>query len=317
MKTAASHESKDQLKLSGKVVIVMPALDEEGGIGLVIDKINAQLRGYRFEVLVVDGGSRDRTVELATLKGACVIPQRGNGYGDALQSGFNYACDEMNADIVIMMDADGTYQAEDIPALLRPIVAEKAELVIGNRLAGLKQGSMTMTNRIGNAVLSLFAKWAIRVNVSDTQSGFRALLADSWRRLDMKATGMPFAIEMIAEAREVDCKIVEVPISYYARIGVSKLKPTQDAFRILVTILRLARDYRPLLFFGGLGTLLIILAAAEGASVVLEWLLTGTVRRIPSVVLSSTLMVTGFLVLTLGLIADMVKDVKRFVRKSA
>jgi glycosyltransferase involved in cell wall biosynthesis len=312
----ASHEGKDQLKLPGKVVIVLPTLDEEGGIGFVIDNISAQPRGYHFEVLVVDGGSRDRTVELATLKGAHVIPQRGNGYGAALQTGFNYACDKMNADILIMMDADGTYQAGDIPALLRPIVAGKAELVIGNRLAGLKEGSMTVRNRIGNTLLSLFGKWALRVNVSDTQSGFRALLADSWRRLDMKTTGMPFAVEMIAEAHEANCKMVEVPISYNARIGVSKLQPTQDAFRILATMLRLARDYRPLLFFGGLGALLIILAAAEGVTVVVEFLVTGTVKRIPSVVLSSTLMVTGFLVLTLGLIADMVKDVKRFVRKN-
>jgi glycosyltransferase involved in cell wall biosynthesis len=233
----------DKANESGKVVVVIPALNEEQSIGVVLDEVKEALQSYPLGMVVVDGqnGSTDRTAYIASSRGAHVIRQPGMGYGDALQSGFQYACDELGAQIIVMMDADATYRGEDLAKMVNQIVMMDADLVIGNRFADLKKGSMTMINRIGNRILSLLAKKCLSVEVSDTQCGLRVLRADSWRRLDIRETGMAFAIEMIAQAEKAGCRILEVPIGYYPRIGVSKLSPFRDGFRILVTILRLSR----------------------------------------------------------------------------
>jgi dolichol-phosphate mannosyltransferase len=299
--------------MNQSVVIVIPALNEEEGIGKVLDEIG-ELNGFNCEIVVVDGGSTDRTVQIASAKHAKVIFQRGKGYGNALQEGFDYASQSLNASIIVMIDADGTYLPSEINRFLPTIVQNGAGLVIGNRFAGLTAGAMSFTNRLGNHILSFAARWALKIDVSDTQCGMRAIRASLWKQLDMKAYGMPFAIEMLAEAREVGT-IVEVPITYLPRIGSSKLAPSRDGISIAITILRLARDYQPLLFFGGIGAVLILLGILLGIVVVVEWLQTGVITRTSSVVLSSTLLLGGGLVLVLGLVADMIKNVKRFLRR--
>jgi len=299
----------------GKVAIVLPALNEEQSIGQVLSQVAQALQNRKHELLVVDGKSQDHTVDIAQSKGAQVITQKDTGYGDALQHGFSHACEYLGASELIMMDADGSYRADDIPELLGPIDRGEADIVIGNRFAGLEKGSMSITSQIGNKILSLFARWALKVKISDTQCGMRALRAEVCRSLDTKTTGMPFAIEMIAEAQEMGFKMCEIPIGYRRRIGHSKLSPIEDGTRILVTTLRLARDYQPLAFFGTIGATVIVLGVAQGASVLEEYLRTGTITRLASVVLSSTLIVSGVLVLILGLIADMIKDLKHLVRR--
>lgn len=299
----------------GKVAVILPALNEEQSIGQVLSEVAHALQNRKHELLVVDGKSRDHTADIARSNGVQVITQKGTGYGDALQYGFSHACECMGASALIMMDADGSYRADDIPELLGPIDRGDADIVIGNRFAGLEKGSMSITSRIGNEILSFFARWALKVKISDTQCGMRALRAEVWRSLDTKTTGMPFAVEMIAEAQEMDFKMCEIPIGYRRRIGHSKLSPIEDGTRILVTTLRLARDYQPLAFFGTLGATVIALGVAQGTSVLEEYLRTGIITRIASVVLSSTLIVSGVLVLILGLIADMIRDLKHSVRR--
>ena len=306
-------DKKDQAR--DKVIIVIPAFNEEKAIGNVLKELRDVLQDLDFDSLVVDGESTDRTVEIARSEGARVIRQQGAGYGDALRSGFDYACDSLGATIVAMMDADGTYSAKSLRRVLEPVIRGEADLVIGNRFAGLKPRAMSLVNRAGNIILSDVARWAIKARVTDTQSGLRALTSQAWRLLDMKMAGMPFAIEMIAEAREVGCIMTEVPIDYYPRIGFSKLSPTRDGLGIIVAILRLMRDYQPLTFFGGLGSVAIVVGMAIGSTVIVEWLRFGVITRLASVVLSSTLIVTGVLVLVLGLVADMIRDVKHFLRK--
>ena len=300
--------------MNERVVIVIPALNEENGIGKVLDGIREAMGLFDYQILVVDGGSVDRTVQIASTKLAKVIRQRGIGYGNALQEGFDYACQNLGASVLVMIDADGTYLPNEINSLLIPIMQNNADLVIGNRFTNLTAGTMNYLNRLGNRILSLAARWALKVGVSDTQCGMRALRAGLWKELDMKASGMPFAVEMLAEAREVG-KITQVPITYLPRIGTSKLDRSRDGIRIMITILRLARDYQPLVFFGGIGAVLILLGVLQGVSVVIEWLETHVIMRLASVVLASTLLLSGGLMCALGLIADMIKDVKRFLRR--
>jgi glycosyltransferase involved in cell wall biosynthesis len=231
-------------------------LNECEAVGKVLSTIKDVMAGYEYRVLVVDGRSIDGTDEIARSMGAEVIYQRGKGYGNALKTGFFHAKKRLDADVIVMMDADYTYDPEDIPKLVAPILEDEADFVVGNRFAGMQQGAMTLVNRVGNNVLSLIAKLALGLNVYDTQSGMRAFRSELLDRMNLVAVGMPFAMEMLAQAHSTDARIHEVPVSYRPRVGKTKLNPIKDGGRILGITVRLMFDIRPLLFFGGIGTVL-------------------------------------------------------------
>jgi len=247
-------------KCSGtRIAIVIPALNEREAMGKVLDGVKNVMDGYECRVLVVDGHSIDGTDEIARKMGAKVIYQRGRGYGDALKTGFFHARKRLDAEVIVMMDADFTYDPKDIPELVTPILKDEADFVVGNRFAGLQKGAMSLVNRVGNRLLSLVAKLALRLNVYDTQSGMRAFRSKLLDSMDLVTGGMPFALEMLAEARSAGARIREMPVSYRPRVGKTKLNPIKDGGRIIGITFRLMFDTQPLLFFGGIGTVLWVL----------------------------------------------------------
>jgi len=252
-----SLEKAVEAKGSGtRIVIVIPALNECEAVGKVLDGVKDVMDGYDYRMLVVDGHSIDGTDEIARKKGAKVIYQRGKGYGDALKTGFFHARRRLDAGVIVMMDADFTYDPRDMPALVAPILRDEADFVVGNRFAGLQKGAMSLVNRVGNRVISLIARFALRLNIYDTQSGMRAFRSELLDSMDLVTGGMPFALEMLAEALSADARIYETPVSYRPRVGKTKLNPIKDGGRILGISLRLMFDTQPLLFFGGIGTVL-------------------------------------------------------------
>jgi dolichol-phosphate mannosyltransferase len=289
------------------LVVVIPALNEAGSIGTVIDELRNALRPLIFEILVVDGHSSDKTVQIASEKGAVVISQRNDGYGDALRDGFSYAKRNLATDAIVMMDSDQTYDAHDIPHLIEPILTGNVDMVVGNRFPRMQRGSMTFTNVAGNKILSWFARTTLRLRIHDTQCGLRAFRPELVDSMTLSADGMPLATEMIADAASAKAKITEIPITYRPRAGETKLRPLRDGFRILGTMIRLVRDTQPLLFFGLAGLILGVTGVAFGLQVTLEWLATGTVRRLPTVMLSVLLIFGSMQFFTLSLVADMIK----------
>ena len=258
IKFKRSREAK-AVKTKGsatRIAIVIPTLNECEAVGKVLSDIKDVMGGYEYRVLVVDGRSVDGTDEIAKGIGAEVIYQRGTGYGDALKTGFFHARKRLDADVIVMMDADYTYDPKDIPKLVAPILADEADFVVGNRFAGMQQGAMPLVNQIGNNMLSLVAKLALGLNVYDTQSGMRAFRSKLLDSMNLVAVGMPFAMEMLAQAHSIDARMREVPVSYMPRVGKTKLNPIKDGGRILGITVRLMFDIRPLLFFGGIGTVL-------------------------------------------------------------
>jgi glycosyltransferase involved in cell wall biosynthesis len=241
---------------SSKIVVVIPTLNECKAVGKVVSGVKHVMADYDCTVLIIDGHSTDGTDQIAKEKGATVIYQRGKGYGDALKTGFMYARKKLEANVLVMLDADLTYHPKHIPALVTPILKDEADMVVGDRWAGMQKGAMPFVNRLGNKVLSLVAKLALGLNVYDTQSGMRAFKSALLDSMKLEAVGMPLAMEMLAEAHSVDARIREVPISYMPRVGETKLHPIKDGGRILGTTVRLMFDIRPLLFFGSIGTIL-------------------------------------------------------------
>ena len=282
-----------------KIVVVIPTLNECAAVGKVLDGVKDAMDGYEYRMLVVDGHSIDGTDDIAREKGAEVIYQRGKGYGDALRTGFLYARKRLDAGVIVMMDADFTYDPRDIPELVAPILKHEADLVVGNRFAGMQKGAMSLVNRFGNRMLSLVAKLALRLNVYDTQSGMRAFRSELLDRVSLVVGGMPFALEMLAEALSADARIDETPVSYRPRVGKTKLNPIKDGGRILGMTLRLMLETQPLLFFGGIGTVLGMIGLLLHAI------------TLPTVVFPFLLMIGAMQFFALGLVISIIKRLKR------
>ena len=300
---------EEELKDSYDIAIVIPTLNEEGGIAPTIRAIKEAIgTKYSFKIVVVDGLSTDKTVEIARSMGAKVIRQRRRGYGDALQAGFYFVDTKLKTTITVMMDADGTYEPKDIAKMADIIISGDADFVIGNRFANMGKDAMTGINRIGNKMLSSVARRLLKIKVSDSQCGLRAFRSDLANIFYNSSLGMPFATEMLTATSMYHIRIKEIPTSYYKRVGDTKLNPIQDGTRILSTIIRLMRDTRPLSFFCSIGSIMLAIGIFFGVEVLLEYLKTGVVGRIPTTILSVLLIVLGVQTISLGLISDMIKN---------
>jgi len=244
----------------------------------------------------------------AETMGATVINQRRTGYGDALQVGFYYVDTKLNSKITVMLDADGTYETNDIIKMAEIILNGDADFVIGNRFAKMDKNAMTTLNKIGNKTLSAIARTTLGLKVSDTQCGLRAFRSDLANIFYTTSLGMPFATEMLSATKMSHIKIKEIPTTYHVRIGETKLTPLQDGSRILSTIVKLLRDTRPLAFFGAIGLILISIGLVLGYQVLYVYLETGTINKIPTAILTTLLIILGVQSISIGLISDMFKS---------
>lgn len=217
---------KKQIKLS----VVIPALNEEQGVGAVIkqvpvDALNAL--GYEVEILVVDNGSTDKTVEIARSHGARVIVQPARGYGNAYKLGFANA----TGDIIATSDADMTYPLDALPALLTKIHHEEIDFLNTDRLSTLDPRAMTRSHVFGNQVLSIITRLLFKWPFRDSQSGMWVFRRDIWQYLDVRSGGMPFSQELKLEAFVKGFKCIEAQIEYRPRIGEVKLNTLKDGVR--------------------------------------------------------------------------------------
>ena len=211
------------------VSVVLPSLDEEHTIGECIKKIQSVFHdnAIKGEIIVADS-SQDSTPEIARSLGVRVIHPANRGYGNAYRAAFAVA----KGRIIVIGDADNTYDFLELPRLLNPL-NNGADMVIGSRFLGeLKPGSMTYLHRyIGNPVLTAMINFVFRTHFSDTHSGFRAITREALDNLSLTSGGMEFASEMIISAARNGLQIQEVPITYYPRITPSKLHSFADGWR--------------------------------------------------------------------------------------
>jgi len=244
-------EGRERLRVS----VVLPCLDEAGSVGRCVDEARDVLAsaGIPGEVVVVDNGSSDGSPELAAAAGARVVHEEYPGYGSALRAGFAAA----RGDVIVMADADLTYNLEKIPELVAPIVHDAADLVLGTRLDAATRRTMPLTHRyLGTPALTFLVARACGERVAtDSQSGFRAFRRADVAKLGLRSTGMELASEMLIRAARGGFRITEVPTGYRARVGDSKLSTLSDGWRHLQLILLLAPD---LLLIGPGATLLAI-----------------------------------------------------------
>lgn len=207
------------------ISIVMPALNEEEGITETIKSIPLSYlkkQGYAVEILVIDGGSTDKTVENAQKAGATVVKSP-RGYGKQYKVGFKRA----RGDIIITGDSDGTYPFEEIPSYVEIFEKHSLDFITVNRFAHLQKGAMHWSNRAGNFGLTIFTNVLFGFKIKDSQSGMWLIRRSSLKKLHVASDGMPFSQELKIEAFS-KVKSKEIPGFYKRRFGATKLSKIKD-----------------------------------------------------------------------------------------
>ncbi len=276
--------------------VVIPTLNEEKGIGGVVESF----KNLGFEVLVIDGNSKDRTREIAEKMGARVVLQTGKGKGNAIAEAFKL----VDSEIVILVDGDGSYPAEEVWKLIEPIEKGVAEHVVGNRFAKYEKGAFTRLNLLGNKLINLFFRFAYGVDLTDILSGYRAIKKEVYKSIEIKKSGFEVEAELTVETLAKGFRIAEVPISYKKREGKTKLRPIRDGFRIGKTIYELIARYSPARYLYVFGLILLFLGIATGCYVVYAWL--NAVSHYMLALLTVLFIITGVQFVVIGLITDLI-----------
>jgi len=223
------------------VSIVLPCLNEEQTVASCVVKALRwfEAAGLRGEVIVVDNGSTDRSREEALAAGARVVEESQRGYGAAHRRGFA----EAQGSVIIMADADDTYDLSDLGPLVEPL-GRGYDLVVGNRLRTLSPGAMTWSHRfIGTPALTTLLGLFSGSRLGDSQCGLRAFTRDAYERMELKSMGMELASEMILKGARRGLKMAEVPIPYHPRVAESKLNTFRDGWRHLRFLILASPSY--------------------------------------------------------------------------
>jgi len=259
-------EEKQEVKGDGRsrpIVAVIPAYNEERYIGSVVLKTRKQVD----TVIVVDDGSTDLTAEIAEAAGAVVVRHEvKQGKGTALSTGFR-RIRELDPAAVVMLDGDGQHLTEEVPQLLAPILRGEADLVIGSRY--LQKGSGVPRHRIwGHRAFNLLTRAASGVGASDSQSGFRAFSPRAIECLRFSSDGFSVESEMQFLAKEHNLRLVEAIITANY-VEKSKRPVVSHGLMVLNGVLRMVGQYRPLLFFGVPGLVVLLAGIGWGGWVVI------------------------------------------------
>ena len=279
------------------VSVVIPCLDEAENIEQCVTRALAVLaeHGLAGEVVVSDNGSRDGSPELAARAGARVVHEPRRGYGSAYLAGLAAA----EGDYLVMLDADLTYDFEDIPAFVAKL-DEGAQMVIGDRMDNIHPGAMPWLHRyVGNPVLTGILNVFFRTGVKDAHCGMRALRRDVLSDLDLRTTGMEFASEMVIRASKRDLDIRQLPIEYHPRGGESKLSSFRDGWRHL----RFLLVHSPTWLFIVPGGAMAVVGLLIALTVLADVSVLGRQWDLHAMIAGALLMVVGTQVLALGLCA--------------
>lgn len=223
------------------VRVIIPAFNEQNAVGLVVEEIPKDLVS---EIIVIDNGSNDNTFEQAKSAGATALKETRRGYGQACLKGMEHIANSATKpDIVVFLDGDHSDFPEQMSTLISPIISENMDLVIGSRALGQKEkGSMTPQQIFGNWLATTLIKWFYKVDYTDL-GPFRAIKYTSLLAIGMKDTNYGWTVEMQLKAAKLKMNIVDIPVDYRQRIGISKVSGTlkgtvMAGYKIIFTIFR-------------------------------------------------------------------------------
>jgi len=236
-----------------RVAVAIPCFNEAPTIAKVVSDFRARMP--EAEILVFDNASTDGSAEKARAAGARVVREKRRGKGHVMQA----ILESVDADACVIVDGDDTYYAEDVEALLAPVLEDRADLVVGDRLGQADSRALSDLHRFGNRVILAIINLVFRTSFRDVLSGYRAVNRNFMRTVPLITGGFETETELTLQALEKGMIIHEVPIRYRARPegSQSKLSPFADGYRILITMAVLLRNHRPLYFFSLLALALV------------------------------------------------------------
>jgi glycosyltransferase involved in cell wall biosynthesis len=284
-----------------RIAVLVPCWNEEAAIAKVVADFKGALPSA--DVYVYDNNSKDRTAELAHTAGAIVRRETRQGKGNVVRRMFA----DIEADIYVLVDGDDTYDPTTAPVLVQKLVDDGLDMVSGRRIA-IGGGAYRTGHVIGNRLLTGLTAMMFRLNAQDLLTGYRVMSRRFIKSFPLTSEGFGIETELTVHAGRLLLPVAEVDTRYKERPhgSVSKLRTWRDGFRILLAIVGLVREERPLVFFTTICGILVLLSLVLGVPVVLEYLKTGLVPRLPTAVLATGLMLLAFLSLASGLILDTV-----------
>ena len=271
-----------------KIAVLIPCYNEGTTIGKVVVDFRSELP--EADIYVYDNNSTDDTVEKAKKAGAIIGYERRQGKGNVVRRMLR----EIDADCYILVDGDDTYPVENAREMARMVLEEKTDMVIGDRLSATYfEENKRPLHDSGNRLVRSIINRIFHSDVKDIMTGYRAMSRRLVETLPLLSEGFEIETEMTIMALDSGLDIQQIPVQYRDRPdgSVSKLNTITDGCRILLTILKLYRDYQPLRFFSMIAALLVVIATIVLIPVLTEYFQTGLVPRYP------TLIVCGFVIL--------------------
>jgi hypothetical protein len=295
-----------------RIAVLVPCYNEERTIENVVRSFRDSLPEAR--IFVYDNNSSDRTAELAAKAGAVVRTEPRQGKGHVVRRMFA----DIDADVYVLVDGDDTYDAAAAPDLVARLTGERLDFVNGARIEA-SAGAYRTGHRLGNRLISGTVRAIFGRDFSDMLSGYKVFSRRFVQSFPSMSRGFEIETEFTIHALELQMPCAEIATAYRERPAgsASKLRTLPDGIRIAWLIVRLIKDERPLAFFTLLAALCVVASLGLGIPIVQEFIETGLVPRLPTAVLSASLMLLGALALTAGLILDLVTKTRREVKRLA
>ena len=299
-----------------RLAVLIPCYNEAVAIPKVVADFRTALPGAT--VYVYDNNSTDGTTEAARTAGAVVRREMQQGKGHVIRRGFA----DIDADILVLVDGDDTYDAAAAPAMVARLVAEQLDMVNALRVSdgdAAAAAAYRRGHRFGNRVLTGLVQSVFGARIGDMLSGYRVFSRRFVKSFPALSSGFEIETEITVHALELAMPVAEMPTRYKERPAgtTSKLRTWSDGVRILRTIAVLVRQERPLQLFATTALALLLLGLVVGVPVVVEFRQTGLVPRLPSAVLATGLVLLSFLSLACGMILDSVARGRKEVRRLA
>lgn len=299
--------------VSPKIAVILPCFNEEQTIREVVADFRRALPTAR--IYVFDNASTDGTAAEAAAAQATVLRVRNRGKGNVIRQAFA----QVDADVYVLADGDGTYDASRAPELVRLLTDEALDMVVGTR----EHGPDAQAYRSGHIIGNQLFNWVVQVLFArtfiDIFSGYRIFSRPFVKSFPALAAGFETETEMSLHAIQLGLPCVEVPTHYKSRVegSGSKLKTFRDGGRILWFIVRLVKHTRPLFLFGTLAALVAAVSLGVGLPVAIEFAQTGLVPRLPTAVAAASMMVIAMVGLATGLILDSVAYIQQESKRLA
>lgn len=288
---------------SRKIAVLIPCYNE----GKTIAKVVADYKNAlpEADIYVYDNNSSDSTDAIARKAGAIVRYERRQGKGNVIRSMFR----EIEADCYLMIDGDDTYPADNAREMCEHVLLGGVDMVIGDRLSSTYfEENKRPFHNFGNSLVRTLINRLFHSNVKDIMTGYRAFSRNFVKHFPVLSRGFEIETEMTIHALDKNFLLKEVPIKYRDRPegSMSKLNTYSDGFKVLMTIARLFRDYKPFAFFSSVFMVCLLVALGMDIPVILEYIDTGLVPRFPTLIVSGVIATIGVMFFFCGIILEVI-----------